>query len=1157
MNHKYQPDETRLSKKQQRIPAIAPDSLLHPFHSLENPRAYFHWDRITSSLITKERTLSQALSCLESEEKMAFSVRAEYDQAKPEEGPDLAAEGTFLSSDTHVTFRSSRDELLSLHCSDPACKGKGNFLCLHETMLLLKIQDYLEKENLGEPTSLQADRVLGRMLPSMEDWMPLVALKPTLVLSGHTLALQLKIGVKKKPYEEPEHLYKVYQLSELYRAVCEKGLYAPARQQLRIDFAACRLDETSQALFALIRQEWMTASRYTVSEQPDWEARLPLYSYSLDRFFDLMKDSSVPFLNENNTLSPKRIRLSLERPNVTLTLSPLFAAASDAMEDPSREEDRLEGVQLSGELPYFFSGGDAGYLLSDGMLIRLEKPDADIYARLYDGETHLNLSFGLSKLNEVMNDLLPRLSKVFTIEVEKPELLRKLTPPIPKFTFTLDVVPAPRKNLSDSEADLSASVDSDEVAVCHGVVRYVGRALPLSVTECGSDGSISASMPIPDQEATDNRNLFREKQILLLIQSFFPKAGSTPGTYTAAIENSRDPEWREAVLSALGSVGEVIETEAFRRLNTVTKTRIGYDVSLRDNQIRVDVSSGPSSARTSLTVLQNCFQLSRIQSPANSFSLPRFHAWFLDHLMKGFADVDYRPDPAFSAFTASLEGSSDYNRISEHASRLNPFLFSADVSSAIAWLWFRHDLGFGSLLAVPIEEVTSQEALIAAFLSDFRNHPSSGSCLLLCPRSSLAQWAQVLISALGSDLHLSASSSRADGTASVPLIPGRTVYLADYDDFQREYPAYQTVGWDTVILEDLRPSDLSFALSRKIEALSASFRLGITHQVNRDGKELALSETGLWPLWKRLMPDVFTNQRVYKKYAPAMTRVHWLGMSETQETRAGIAALPDGVDSSEPILRSILQGGKEHALYLSKKATLIRQIQAGNGPIQPIEQLRIFSTLLQLRLLGCDTSLLKRGPTYPSLKRAAVLNFIRNAPRRRILIYSEYPTFLVNIQDDLSLWNIPVQRHSLELDEPFYSPSGDVLRMGKRTRYALLVLGSGLEKTDQQSPDGTNADRTPSDESSSTEDMASGNQRADLILLCDPCPRSRISALMDFSKDPDAAAIPVFQLVAKDTLEEVLIPLLQKEDPLAERLLANDAAVLAKVSREELLGLFD
>ncbi len=1028
-------------------------------------------------------------------------------------------------------------------CAFPSYYYNRSELCAHVLVGLLKIQEYIEKEDPGDYTDLSAMRFFSEMDAGSVERRELVpegfreekhpvTIMPRLTEDADGMKLSYKIG------HDNGKMYVVRSLHDLTEAVSQEGKLALGKSD-ELDFSVMEVDEKSRPWLSLIMrrvQEMGEVNRRL--QNRSWSYVAPLNATAqqelkgalLDSFYDAAEGTRVDYQHRSSgsggMLSVGHVPLKLK-----LKTEPLHDA-----------EGNFAGIRLFGDAPLMLEGADSVYLCTEKNLSRLEKEERDILKPFNTSieDHYFEISIGKNLLQEFYFRVVPRFLSSRFIELEDTcaHYAEELLPPEPEFEFRLD--------LEEGILTLSESVRYD-----HTVIR-----LPEYKKE---PAALRASF----------RDYRQEDRVERVILEYFEKPRLNSLIY--AMDCSSDEvlfKTMNEIVPTLSAYGTVLGSEAFSqyRIRPVPQVRVG--VSLESGLMDLDFTGEDVDIEELFDVLDSYRKRKRYHRLKNgdfvSFttekgledlddflketglseeeirnghaSLPVYRALYVNRLLEEHEALSDRRDRSFRALVRNFRtiADSEFEPPADIASKLRPYQVYG-----YKWLRTLYEFNFGGILAdeMGLGKTVQMIALFEEASDLGRKTGTKRPHLVVCPASLVYNWKEEL-----SRFAPSLTVTLIEGTAGrrkimledEELFQNTDVFVTSYDLLKKDILNYETLHFDIAVLDEAQViKNQRSAVSKSVRVLTADHRYALT------GTPIENRLSELHSIFDFLMPgylyryetflSTFETPIVKNKDEKAAERLKKM-VSPFILRRLKSEVLKDLPAKLEEVRYARLMNEQQKlydAQVLRMKQMISEDTGSGEGKI------RIFAELTRIREICCDPSLLYENFQGTSAKREACLDLIKSAIEggHRMLVFSQFTSMLALLSEDLDREGISYytiigatpKEERLKLVHAFNEEETVPVFL-----ISLKAGGTGLNLTG-----------------------------ADVVIHYDPWWNIAVQnqATDRAHRIGQTREVSVFKLIAKDTIEEKILELQEAKQELADAILSGEQQSLMSLSKEELLEL--
>lgn len=491
------------------------------------------------------------------------------------------------------------------------------------------------------------------------------------------------------------------------------------------------------------------------------------------------------------------------------------------------------------------------------------------------------------------------------------------------------------------------------------------------------------------------------------------------------------------------------------------------------------------------------------------------------------------------------------------------------------WLNTLCDKGFGGILADEMGLGKSVQ-LIALLLSRYQHvdEKSVTPSLIVCPASLVYNWGAEFAKFAPSFNAVVVAGTKAERRTAIArafMADEPTVLITSYDLLRRDVDDYTADGrhFNVMALDEAQYiKNHTTKIAKAVKAVAADHRFALT------GTPIENRLSELWSIFDFLMPGLIGSyKRFHERYELPIANARAADDS-TAEGRAAAQVNPEAARVSHQLqslvsvfikrrLKSqvltdlpdklettltVQLSGEQRKLYAAHEQRLRMQLEHSEEADFNTSKIRILAELTKLRQICCDPRLLYADAKDQSAKLAAITELVETCvgEGKKALIFSQFTSFLDLIAERFEAQGL---------------------------RY-YTITGSTPKKKRLELVDRFNADDTPAFLIS----LKAGNTGlnltgASVVIHADPWWNA---AAQDQATDRahrigQTEDVNVYQVVAKDTIEERILELQHTKSELARQFtdasllsgeagtdtsaLAEAPASIATLTKDDLLGL--
>ena len=1015
-----------------------------------------------------------------------------------------------------------------------------------------------------------------------------VYLEPTLVNGHDTLRLSLRIGCGNASYV-------IAGISEFVSNM-RSGAYKSYGKRLAFTHTPDMLEPFSLKLFRFLQQ--VLASREAAQMQnsyyygsapridrelvlTDWETceLLDLYHAVTPEEYKERELKARGFLRQSDDDGLRQ--LALEDLKRDRNLGPSRIHMADEGREPSgidiidgdpdielkaayAREGTASGVRITSNrtISTIIDGRDGCYILSRQSLNDPDDPTA------------VNVD-GLFRCTDTIRPALQALSDlcdgdpdgVFISDGDWPMFVRTIVPKLTKAGIGFDIPQEVARELGD-DCRIEFYLDRDLYGItCEAVAKYGDFTFQLVPTAKALRGVIN-----PDSRSKASqvkRDSARESFAVQVVRQLFPTWSSVD------LARIREEDEQSVLLmltdgvDILRSIGQVFSTSAFDGMMQPNAPTVKVGLSIDSNLVEIspiadeipmnEVGALLDSYRRKrryhklkngtfvdlrdadlheLDQVATDLDLNEQQLDSGTIKIPGYQAFLLD------AQVDDSEKSAsFMDFVNDVK-IIDPERY-QVPERLRGVLRPYQVEG-FQWLSTLWDKGFGGILA---DEMGLGKSVQLLSLIEARR--GCGPALIVCPASLVYNWAaecEKFAGDLTVEVVAGTKSQRRKAIATVAAqsqeradddaYKGIDVVITSYDLLRRDVDDYKTCHFALMALDEAQYiKNHATKVAKAVKQVEADHRFALT------GTPIENRLSELWSIFDFLMPGLLgTYAKFREKYEqPIMApgSEHSV-MADKLQALVGLFikrrlkkdVLTDLPDKFENVLTVKLEG-EQRRLYAAHEQRLRATLTKTKDADFNVKKIRILAEFTLLREICCDPRLVYADAKNASAKLEAISELVDTCmdEGKKTLIFSQFTSFLDLIGARLA-----------ERGVEFYTITGET---PKKRRVELV--------------DEFNGNDVPVFLIS----LKAGNTGlnlvgASVVVHADPWwnAAAQNQATDRAHRIGQTQDVNVYQIVAKDTIEERILNLQHKKSELAQQFTDGAAASgIGTLSRDDLLDL--
>ena len=694
-----------------------------------------------------------------------------------------------------------------------------------------------------------------------------------------------------------------------------------------------------------------------------------------------------------------------------------------------------------------------------------------------------------------------------------------------------------------------------EKMVTQFYLDYSNDAVTCKIIHLYGEQSIN---PLEDNHKVEiKRNYTEESRVANAIQKYFSFKNEAGYLYT---EHS-DEIFKLITygVSELSSLGEVFVTDAFDSIKTYSAPKVNIGVSILDDFLKFHLDTTDFNIEELSEMIksyekqrkyyrlkngsfisfdnnqfQKMYEFSKeiLRSNGNLLSdntVPKYRAFYMNQLMNDMNEDSYAKSKEFQRFIHEFE---EKKEISYKIPNQFETILREYQKEGFFWMKKLKDFSFGGILADDMGLGKTVQTI--AFLVDETKN-NGGTSLIVCPASLIYNW-ESECNRFAPHLKIAiVTGTKSERKDIIKNYANYNIVITSYDLLRRDLPEYESCQFHTQIIDEAQYiKNQGTQNSKSVKKIHSKYRFALT------GTPIENRLSELWSIFDYLMPgflysyhkfkeeierpivkdnSIKTLQMLHKKIAPFILR------------RLKTDVLQELPEKIEKVIYAGLEGTQK-ALYqgqaLELKKLLLNQTDTEyeNGKIQ------ILSYLLRLRQICCDPKLCYNDYEKESAKLDTCLELIEGGIRgnHKILLFSQFTSMLDIIKKKLEEKNISYycltgatsKEERIELVNKFQKDDVPIFLI------SLKAGGTGLNLT-----------------------------AADMVIHYDPWwnVAAQNQATDRSHRIGQEKIVTVYQLIAKNTLEEKILHLQKAKANLADQILSVENKSLSSLTKEELLSI--
>jgi SNF2 family DNA or RNA helicase len=679
---------------------------------------------------------------------------------------------------------------------------------------------------------------------------------------------------------------------------------------------------------------------------------------------------------------------------------------------------------------------------------------------------------------------------------------------------------------------------------------------------CYGDEDHSAFLPKRLSESADIKGEYHAESIL---QKYFKNQGKT--AEYLFINSDEDAVYNLFAdgINEISGFAEIYATDSFKKIQVRPPVAASVGVRLHSGLLEMDFDLDGLNRSDLLDVLHSYRQAKKfhrlrdgsflnLQSDSlaefselasgldlsdkeilsGKVSVPKYRALYLDILMKQSEEIKYDRDGEFKKIVRDIKDVSDAD-----------FAVPTSLKSILRnyqktgyqWLRTISAYDFGGILADDMGLGKTLQVL-ALLLSQKNENQEHSLSLVVCPSSLVLNWESEANRFTPELRTVAVAGPAAQRAELLQSFGDADLLITSYDSLKRDIEQYKDLYFQFEIIDEAQyVKNYNTQNAKAVKVVKSRVRFALT------GTPVENSLAELWSIYDYLMPGYLYSYGKFRKKleAPIVQSNESDAVEKLRRLvlpfilrRLKKDVLKELPEKTETVLYAEMTEEQEK-LYLANvtltKEKLTQEFEASESSQN---KFMILSMLTKLRQLCCDPSLLYDNYQGGSAKLELCMELVESCVEagHKLLLFSQFTSMLQIIEKKLQTAGIG-----------FYKLTGST---NPSERLALVNT--------------FNADQTPvfliSLKAGGTGLNLTG---ADVVIHYDPW--WNVSAQNQASDRVHRIGqknnVQIYKLIAKKTIEEKILKMQRNKAELADKIIQEGDNALAKMTREEIMNLFE
>lgn len=545
-----------------------------------------------------------------------------------------------------------------------------------------------------------------------------------------------------------------------------------------------------------------------------------------------------------------------------------------------------------------------------------------------------------------------------------------------------------------------------------------------------------------------------------------------------------------------------------------------------------------------LSKMQKDLGISEKDIVSSKFSLPKYRAVYLDHLIAQDHHVNWEKDVSFKEMMKDMKQIEDISFVlpTKLNASLRPYqLTGYDWLKVLAKYQFggilADDMGLGKTLQIiaVLQSIKEEEKSLKKKEKAFQHKPS----IIVCPSSLYINWEKE-INRFAPELKIKIIAGNAmQRESSIQKISNVDVVITSYDLLKRDIEYYKNCEFQFAIADEAQYIKNNNTQNAKaLKKIKAVTRFALT------GTPIENSLSELWSIFDFVMPGyLFSYAKFKEHYETPITRDQDSEVTKRLQKlvdpfilrRVKKEVLKELPEKTESIMYSQMNE-KQKKLYQSILLKTREEIEeAFDEKGFEKSRIKVLAAITRLRQICCHPSLFIENYDGHSSKLEQCLQIIEDAiaSNHKILLFSGFTSMFDIIITELKKRNIAydILTGSTKVDTRIQMVED--FNQSEEKKIFLISLKAG----------GTGLNLTG----------------ADIVIHFDPWWNlsAQNQATDRAYRIGQRNNVQVFKLITQDSIEEKILKLQEKKVDLTNAIISENETFINKMSKEEILELFN
>lgn len=521
----------------------------------------------------------------------------------------------------------------------------------------------------------------------------------------------------------------------------------------------------------------------------------------------------------------------------------------------------------------------------------------------------------------------------------------------------------------------------------------------------------------------------------------------------------------------------------------------------------------------------------------NSIKLPIYRALYLEKIFKNMPNTNIQKNEYYKNMISQIE-----DRQIDLSTKIPPKL-NAELRTyqKIGYKWLRtlEQYKMGGILAddMGLGKTIQLLAVILSYVQ--KNKGNVKPSIIICPSSLALNWYNEIQKFTPTLKALVISDDYLERKRKIEEIGKYQVIITSYDSLKRDIDLYENYCFKYVVADEAQYiKNNNTKNSKAIKTINAETKFALT------GTPIENSLSELWSIFDFIMPGYLYKYKKFKELyeTPIIKEQNEDVMNKLKKQiepfvlrRTKGEVLTELPDKTVTILNNEMSE-EQYNIYMSYMAQARKEIMS-QIDINGFEksQIKILSLLMRLRQICCHPKLFLREYEGESSKLNQCIEIIQDAVLggHKILLFSSYTSMFEIIEEKLKNIGVKYLKLTGQTKVGERIELVDKFNTDENIKVFLISLKAG----------GTGLNLTGADmviHYDAWWNLSAENQATDRTY--------RIGQKRN---------VQVYKLITKNSIEEKIYELQQKKAKLIDNMLSTDATFINKLSKDDILALFE